>query len=144
MLPRDRVFAALEHREGDRIPWGEHSIDYNVYEDILGRETLVQAKMKQTQAYWDGRRDEVVAHYKRDRIDLIKAMDMDIVFVHPVPPKGHHPKAMEKIDDKTYRDPHGNIYRISATTHDLMMYEHNTKGYTPPTIESIEVFSEAP
>jgi len=60
MLPRERVFAALENREPDRIPWGEHSIDYNVYEDILGRETLVQAKMKETQAYWDGRRDEVV------------------------------------------------------------------------------------
>ena len=29
-----------------------------MYEDILGRETLVQAKMKQTRAYWDGRRDE--------------------------------------------------------------------------------------
>ena len=48
MLPRERVFAALEHREPDYIPWGEHSIDYNVYEDILGRETLVQAKMKTT------------------------------------------------------------------------------------------------
>ena len=32
MLPRERVFAALEHREPDRIPWGEHSLDYNVYE----------------------------------------------------------------------------------------------------------------
>jgi hypothetical protein len=45
MLPRERVYAALEHREPDRIPWSEHSIDYNVYEDILGRETLVQTKI---------------------------------------------------------------------------------------------------
>ncbi len=59
MTSKERVLAALEHREPDRIPWGEHSIDYNVYEDILGRETLVQAKMKTTRAYWDGRRDEV-------------------------------------------------------------------------------------
>ena len=51
MLPRERVFAALEHREPDRIPWGEHSIDYNVYEDILGRETLVQAKFRQTRSW---------------------------------------------------------------------------------------------
>ena len=29
-------------------------VDYNVYEDILGRETFVQAKMKQTQACRDG------------------------------------------------------------------------------------------
>ena len=91
MLPRERVFAALEHREPDRIPWGEHSIDYNVYEDILGRETLVQAKMRETRALWEGRRDEVVASYKRDRLDLIRALDMDIVFVGRVPPKDYEP-----------------------------------------------------
>jgi len=138
MLPRERVFAALEHREPDRIPWGEHSIDYNVYEDILGRETLVQAKMKQTQAYWDGRRDEVVEHYKRDRLDLIRALEMDIVFVGRVPPKGYHPAPMEKLDDVTYRDGGGNIYRVSSTTHDLMPYKRNSEGYVPPTIEGLQ------
>jgi uroporphyrinogen decarboxylase len=138
MLPRERVFAALEHREPDRIPWGEHSIDYNVYEDIIGRETFVQAKMKETQAYWDGRRDEVVESYKRDRLDLIRALEMDIVFVGGVPSKGYHPKPMEKLDDVTYHDGHGNIYRVSSTTHDLMPYKRNTEGYVPPTIESLQ------
>lgn len=138
MLPRERVFAALEHREPDRIPWGEHSIDYNVYEDILGRETFVQAKMKQTQAYWDGRRDEVVESYKRDRLDLIRALEMDVVFVNAVPPKGHHPEPFEKLDDETYRDPQGNIYHVSATTHDLRPYKINTDDYVPPTIESLQ------
>ena len=138
MRPRERVFAALEHREPDRIPWGEHSIDYNVYEDILGRETFVQAKMKETQAYWDGRRDEVVEHYKRDRLDLIRALEMDIVFVGSVPPKGHHPKAMEPLDEETYRDENGDLYRLSATTHDLMPYKRNTEAYVPPTLESLQ------
>ena len=96
------MFSALEHREPDRIPWGEHSIDYNVYEDILGRETLVQAKMRTTQAYWDGRRDEVVECTKRDRLDLIRALDMDIVFVGRVPPKDYRPPPMEKLDDETW------------------------------------------
>ena len=58
MLPRERVIAALEHRESDRIPWGEHSINYNVYEDILGRPSFVQGQFKETRALWDGRRDE--------------------------------------------------------------------------------------
>ena len=141
MLPRERVFAALEHHEPDRIPWGEHSIDYNVYEDILGRETLVQAKMKQTQAYWDGRRDEIVEHYKRDRLDLIRALEMDIVFVNRVPPKGYHPKPMEKLNEDTYRDGRGNIHRISSVTHDLMPFERNTQnkaGYKPPTLEGLQ------
>lgn len=138
MLPRERVFAALEHREADRIPWGEHSIDYNVYEDILGRETFVQAKMKETQAYWDGRRDEVVESYKRDRLDLVQALEMDIVFVGGVTPKGHRPEPMEQLDEETYRDKGGNVFRVSATTHDLMPYKRNVENYTPPTIEGLQ------
>jgi hypothetical protein len=109
MLPKERVFAALEHREPDRIPWGEHSIDYNVYEDVLGRETLVQAKMRTTQAYWDGRRDEVVESYKRDRLDLIRALEMDIVFVSAVPPKDYHPEPLVNLDEETYRDEKGHL-----------------------------------
>ena len=70
MLPRERVFEALEHREPDCIPWGEHSIHCNVYETILGRETFVQAKIKETRAYWDRRRDEIVESHKRDCLDL--------------------------------------------------------------------------
>ncbi len=138
MLPRERVFAALEHREPDRIPWGEHSIDYNVYEDILGRETLVQAKMKQTKAYWEGRRDEVVAHYKRDRLDLIRALEMDIVFVSSLPAKGHHPAAFEQVDHQTYRDARGTLYQVSSTTHDLMPIKRVTEGYRPPTLASLQ------
>jgi len=138
MLPRERVFAALEHREPDRVPWGEHSIDYNVYEDILGRETLAQAKMKQTQAYWDGRRDEVVESCKRDRLDLVRALEMDVVFVGGVPPKGYQPEPMEKIGEGAYRDAGGSIYHVSATTHDLRPYELNTDGYVAPTVESVQ------
>jgi len=138
MLPRERVFAALEHREPDRIPWGEHSIDYNVYEDILGRETLVQSKIKQTQAYWDGRRDEVVECIKRDRLDLIRALEMDIVFVGGVPGKGHHPEAMEKLDHETYKDKRGNIYRVSVITGDLRPFKMVVEKHTPPTLEGIQ------
>ena len=139
MLPRERVIAALDHCEPDRIPWGEHSIDYNVYEDVLGRETLVQAKMKQTQAYWDGRRDEVVEHYKRDRLDLIRALEMDIVFVNRVPPKGHAPTPLEKLSEDTYRDGQGRIFQVSSVTHDLMpVRQHYNPGFTPPTVESIQ------
>jgi hypothetical protein len=138
MLPKERVFAALEHREPDRIPWGEHSIDYNVYEDILGRETLVQAKMRTTQAYWDGRRDEVVESHKRDRLDLIRALEMDILFVSAVPPKDYRPEPMERLDEETYRDEEGHLYHVSSTTHDLMPYKRNVEAYVPPTRESLQ------
>ena len=138
MLPRERVLAALEHREPDRIPWGEHSIDYNVYEDILGRKTFVQAKMRETQALWDGRRDEVVESYKRDRLDLIRALEMDIVFVGAVPRKEEPPEPMEKLSEGVYRNRDGDIYHVSATTHDLMPYLRNAAAYRPPTLASLQ------
>ena len=139
MTPKERVLAALAHREPDRVPWGEHSIDYNVYEDILGRkDVLCAAKFRETQALWEGRRDEVVESYKRDRVDLIRALDMDMVFCSQCPPRGDKPKPWKKLDDETYEDEHGNLYRISATTHALMLYKPNTRGYKPPTLKSVE------
>jgi uroporphyrinogen decarboxylase len=138
MLPRERVFAALEHREPDRVPWGEHAIDYNVYEDILGRETLVRSKMRETRAMWEGRRDEVVAAYKRDMLDLVRALEMDIVTVYGMPRAGYHPEPMEQLDDDTFRDKNGDIYHVSSTTHDLMPYSRNTEGYKPPTLADLE------
>ena len=138
MTPKERVIAALEHREPDRIPWGEHYIDYNVYEDILGRETFVHAKLRETQALWDGRRDEVVESYKKDHPDLMRALGMDIVPVNGVPAKDEQQKPMEKIDEKTYRDEGGNLYHVSATTHQLMSYKRNTENYVAPTLEGIQ------
>ena len=111
MTPKERVLTTLAHEEPDRIPWGEHSIDYNVYEDILGRETLVQAKFRQTQAYWDGRRDEIVECTKRDRLDLIRALEMDVLFVSRVPPRGYHPDPLEKVGEVTYRNQAGDLFR---------------------------------
>ena len=138
MLPRERVFATLEHREPDRIPWGEHSINYNVYEAVLGRESFVQAQFRETKAYWDGRRDEIVESYKRDKIDLVRALEMDIIPVRQVPPKGHQPAPMKKLDEETYQDEGGSIFHISATTHALMPYKRNTANYVPPTLESLQ------
>jgi uroporphyrinogen decarboxylase len=138
MLPRERVFAALEHREPDRVPWGEHSINYNVYEDILGRKSFVQGQIWETQAFWEGRRDEVVAGYKRDKIDLCRALDMDIIHPNWVPPKNYAPKPYEKIGPEAYKDEQGNIWHVSATTHALMPYQMNTDHYVEPTVQSVQ------
>ncbi len=139
MLPKERVIAALELREPDRIPWGEHSIDYNIFEMILGRETLVHAKFKETQAYWDGRRDEVVAHFKRDLPDLVRALDMDIVPVHENPAADYRPTPFEKLGEKDYRDPETGLrYRISEVTGDLMEQPMITAFRREATLEGIQ------
>lgn len=144
MLPRDRVIAALEHREPDRIPWGEHSIDHNVYEDILGRPTYVAAKFKRTRALWEGKRDEVVASDKRDKLDLVRALEMDIVNCGRSPSAEDPHTPMQQIDDNTWRDEHGNLFHVSATTGNLMPFKRvEREDYEPPTVESLQAEIDA-
>jgi uroporphyrinogen decarboxylase len=63
---------------------------------------------------------------------------MDIVFVSAVPPADYRPEPMVRVDEQTYRDEDGHLYRVSATTHDLMPYQRNAAAYVPPTLESLQ------
>ena len=126
MTPKERVIAALRHKQPDRAPWGEHSIDYNIYEMVLGRESFVHAKFKEQKAYWEGRRDEVAASYKRDYVDLAKALEMDLITVTMLPPKDYSPPAPRQIDDETFIDGDGAVYKLSSVTGDLMKTPMNT------------------
>lgn len=140
MLPRERVTNTLSFQEPDLVPWGEHSIDYNIYEMVLGRESLVQAKMKQTRAMWEGRRDEVVECYKNDIPDLAEALGFDIVTIGMVPAKGAKDTPLEQVDEETFADPGGNLYRVSKTTHDLMFYKRapGTEPAVVPTVDELQ------
>jgi uroporphyrinogen decarboxylase len=138
MLPRERVLTTLGHNEPDRIPWGEHLIDFNIYEEILGRKSFVNSHFYQQKALWEGRRDEVVEHYKRDLPDLAEALGLDIVTLpFALPGKNDKPKPMKQIDDETYEDENGSTYHVSGSCW-LLPYKKNTDSYVPPTIESIE------
>ena len=129
MTPKERVIAALEFRQPDLIPWGEHCIDYNIFEMVLGRKSLLHAKFKETVAYWEGRRDEVVESYKRDYVDLAHALDMDLLTVFAVPSKGYIGEKFESVGGNKYRDSSGNIYLYSERTEDLMPFPINTAWY---------------
>ncbi|MBM3474522.1 MAG: hypothetical protein FJX75_14760 [Armatimonadetes bacterium] len=136
MLPRERVAKTLAYEEPDLVPWGEHSIDYNIYEIALGRKTWVHAKFTEQKGLWDGKRDEIVACYKRDIPDLTDALGFDIITVGQNPPAGYHPEPLEQVDHETYRSGK-HLYRISATTGQLMPYKIDTEGYEAPTVEQI-------
>ncbi len=148
MLPRERVLKTLNHQEPDIVPWGEHWIDYNVYEDTLGRKSFVHAKMRETKAWWEGQDREIIESYKRDVIDLALALGLDIVTVELFPNSQYvligqrglngFRRPMKQLDENTYQDKDGSVWHVSATTHDLMPYRLNPGSFTPPTMESIE------
>jgi uroporphyrinogen decarboxylase len=93
MKPKERVLAALDHREPDRVPTGENAVDYELVERILGHPTLYNSRWRERQALWDGRRAEIVADYGTAHVELVRALDWDYVRVPVVPP------------DRAYRQP---------------------------------------
>ncbi|MBM4045545.1 MAG: hypothetical protein FJ279_10555 [Planctomycetes bacterium] len=144
MTPKQRVIAALQHREPDRVPWGEWQYDHNVVSMIIGRETFIGAKFRLTKAYWDGRRDEIVESFKRDEVDFIRGLPLDLVHAPLVPPRGHKPAAMKQLDAETYEDAAGNLHRISATTGNLLLYRQSQKLGPEPTLDSLVYRPPAP
>ncbi|NPV46359.1 MAG: hypothetical protein HPY69_05355 [Armatimonadetes bacterium] len=123
MTSKDRVAAALRHEEPDIVPMMEFAIDYTMIEDLLGRPTFWRAKLKELQALWDGGRDEVVASQKRDIVDFAREFNQDGLAVNLAYPKGFQPEKLQQLDHETWRDWRGNLYRYSALTHDLMLFQ---------------------
>lgn len=119
MTSKERVATALAHREPDRVPIMEFAVDYTIIEDILGHKTFWRGHFKEMQAYWDGRRDEIVESQKRDIVEFVRETGQDGVAVNMVPPKGFQPERLQQVDGETWRDWQGNMYRYSEQTHDL-------------------------
>jgi uroporphyrinogen decarboxylase len=110
MLPKERVIAALTHREGDRVPIGEMGADWEIVERALGRPTFYRSKWKEWVAEWEGRRDEVVASYQRDIPDLARAFGWDFVVVPLVPARRERYRRPEMLGPYTWRDEQGRVW----------------------------------
>ncbi len=60
MTGKERVQAALNHFEGDRVPTGENQVNGKLASDILGRPTFYSKGWVELQALWQGQRETVV------------------------------------------------------------------------------------
>ena len=90
MTPKQRVIAALEHEEPDRVPTGENAVDGALAVEILGRPTFYNAGWRELEALWEGRRAEIVADYGRAHVELARTLEWDYVRVPVVPPDREH------------------------------------------------------
>lgn len=128
-----RVLKTVEHTEPDRVPVGEWGIDHDHVSRILGRETFWRNRRAVTLALWEGRRDEVVAGSIRDYIDLVEALDYDVVPVGLAPPKGDAPEdPPKKVDEGVWRDRAGRTWKYAASNDSIMRV-----GEPAPARESI-------
>ena len=125
MNSKENVMAVLKHNNPDEIPLGMFAIDCDTVKNIIGRDTFVRNKAGQTLALWQGRRDEVVQSLKEDSIELFEKLDcIDVAIVEKeaniLPPKNYEPQKVKKLDDLTWEDENGIIYRFSKISNEIV------------------------
>jgi len=143
MTGKERVKTTLEFREPDRVPCGFYAIDYDTVERLIGHETYVRNKARTRQALWEGRRDEVAQSYIEDSIALFRKLDdvVDLINLQselfPVlPPAGYvYPDPPRQIDETTWEDSQGCIYKFSEHTSDITLV-HDPHQFTRQFDES--------
>jgi hypothetical protein len=113
LLPKERMIAALEHREADRVPVGETGADWEITERVIGHPTYYRSKWKEWVAEWEGRREEVVESYKRDIVELARKLEWDFLVVPLVPARRKEYRSPQFLGDYTWRDPSGKVWRYS-------------------------------
>ncbi len=105
------------------VPLGFYVVDYDIVEAVIGRPTYVRNKIKSQIAFWEGRREEVVESYKQDTVDFFKKIDCcDIITFKEapfVPPKDYEPPNVKRLDDCTWEDDEGRVWRASELTNDI-------------------------
>ncbi len=85
MTSKERVIAALTHREPDRVPTGENQIDGHLVQEILGHPTLYNMGWQELEALWDGRREDIVQDYCTALVETVRALEWDYARVPVVP-----------------------------------------------------------
>jgi hypothetical protein len=106
MNGRERVKLAFAHREPDRVPIFELSIDNPTAAHVLGRPTLCGfggrvRGVAQNEALLAGRIKEYHRQRIADEIELWQALDLDVYpNAHPVP---RNPPLPEQVGEHTWR-----------------------------------------
>ncbi len=122
MTSKERVYAALEGRIPDRVPYAEFAVDFDTVERLLGHETFLRAKARSQIAFWEGRHDEVAQSWLEDHVALQKKLPLDIVTfpmaTWEMPPETEEPPP-RRVDPTTWEDREGRIYRLSEATQDI-------------------------
>ena len=112
MNSKGRARLAFAHREADRVPIFELTIDNPTAEHVLGRPTLcgfggLARGMKQNQALVSGQYQQYHRQRTTDNLELWQALDLDVFPIcDPIPV---NPLVPEQVDEFTWRfeDSHG-------------------------------------
>ena len=125
---KQRFAAAAEHVETDRVPVAEHWVPHTLVEQVLGLDrSLYHAWGYARLAYWEGRRDEVVAHMKEHYVEFIRRTGLDSASVELVPPRNWEFEKPKHLGEGLWEDATGSRLQWFGNVHDIEVVEAGTK-----------------
>lgn len=138
MNSKQRVHAAIAREAVDKVPLGFYVADCDTVEKVIGRTTFVRNKPATKLALWEGRRDEVAEGLKQDTVEFYQKLDcVDLICFKEasmLPPKDYDPDPPKKIDEETYEDTAGRIWKLNWESNDVAVVYDPTplvEEYTP-------------
>ncbi len=146
MTSRERVQTTLRFEEPDRVPLATYAIDCDIASRVLGRRTFIRDKAGQRIAFWEGRRDEVVAGLKVDIPELFARLELfDLIYLSKitrVPPRGHQPEAPREVADGVWEDAAGRRLKYSPVTNEIATVTGKTNWDTEYSLEQFPLDPE--
>lgn len=139
MNSKEHVRAAIAGEPVDRVPLGFYAVDCDTVEKVIGRSTFVRDKIGSQIAMWQGRREEVVESYKKDTIEFYQKIDTaDLILAKEaplVPARDWVPESCQQLDDETWQDRRGRVYKVSHLSNELVCVHD-------PTARDVDDFTE--
>lgn len=120
MKPKDRVIAAINHEEPDRVPTGENQIPGNLVEHVLKRSVLYNSGWREIQAVWNGSRDEVARDFGEVHVEITRALEWDYVRV-PVVPAAKEYSPPEMTSPNSWIDESGREFHVNPDAGNIIM-----------------------
>lgn len=131
MTPKERVLAATQHEEPDRVPIGEWGFGPEVARPVLGDECLWLGGLSRNQAFWDGRRDQLIQQWKTGLVRLAEFYEWDAILLHLVIGSDTHIDVPESLTHDTWRCEDGAVITHSRETDRLFITERGEPRPTP-------------
>jgi len=143
MNSKERVLNTINHIEPDKVPIGEWDFGKELAWPALGRESYYPLTLKQTKAYWEGKRDQVINDWKTGLVKLVQKLNWDAVLVHLNIGKDTPIEVPEQIKENKWRDKHGNILLYSEDLDRICLMEKGEPGSIPvPPATSVKKTNE--